>query len=171
LIKVFTIYGRAGCTSPRRVVVFGAGDKDLKALRARLFALWPKAWPRTPPMHIASENIMARQWAAAVGWDAATAPNHAATVCIGEGGAPEIDSLMFLPLIPGERDSITRHLPANIQTVGHALAEAPDAAWLAAIARTGVKRFVPIGQMHHFGPTWDGYEFWKGLFERVEVGA
>lgn len=171
LIKVFTIYGRAGCTSPRRVVVFGAGEKELKTLRERLFALWPKAWPRTPPMHIASENIMASQWAAAAGWDAAMAPHHAATVCLGDGSAPEIDSLMFLPLVPGERESVTRHLPANIQTVGHALAAAPDAAWLAAIARTGVKRFVPVGQMHHFGPTWDGYEFWKGLFERVEVGA
>ncbi|HEV2212300.1 MAG TPA: acyl-CoA reductase, partial [Gammaproteobacteria bacterium] len=113
LIKVFTIYGRAGCTSPRRVVVFGAGEKELKTLRERLFALWPKAWPRTPPMHIASENIMARQWAAAAGWDAAMAPHHAATVCLGDGSAPEIDSLMFLPLVPGERESVTRHLPAN----------------------------------------------------------
>ena len=25
--------------------------------------------------------------------------------------------------------------------------------------------------MHHFGPTWDGYEFWKGRLERVEVGG
>ena len=122
-------------------------------------------------MNIASENIMARQWAAALGWDAATAPNDAATLCIGSAELPEIDSLMFLPLALGERESVTAKLPANIQTVGHALAAPPDAAWLAAIARTGIKRFVPLGQMHHFGPTWDGYEFWKGLFERVEVGG
>lgn len=171
LIKVFTIYGRAGCTSPRRAVIFGAKPDELSAIRDRLFALWPKAWPRKPPMHIASENIMARQWAAAVGWDAATAPNHAATLCIGGTELPEIDTLMFLPLTTGERESVTRSLPANIQTVGHALATPPDAGWLAAIARTGIKRFVPLGQMHHFGPTWDGYEFWKGLFERVEVGG
>ena len=171
LIKVFTIYGRAGCTSPRRVVIFGAKPGELATIRQRLFSLWPKAWPRKPPMHIASENIMARQWAAAVGWDAATAPNDAATLCIGGAELPEIDSLMFLPLTLGERDSVTADLPANIQTVGHALAAPPSTAWLAAIARTGIKRFVPLGQMHHFGPTWDGYEFWTGLFERVEVGA
>ncbi len=171
LIKVFTIYGRAGCTSPRRVVIFGAKPAELAAIRQRLFALWPKAWPRKPAMNIASENIMARQWAAALGWDAATAPNDAATLCIGGAELPEIDSLMFLPLTLGERESVTAKLPANIQTVGHALAAPPDAAWLAAIARTGIKRFVPLGQMHHFGPTWDGYEFWKGLFERVEVGG
>jgi hypothetical protein len=171
LIKVFTIYGRAGCTSPRRVVIFGAKPGELAAIRQRLFALWPKAWPRKPAMNIASENIMARQWAAALGWDAATAPNNAATLCIGGAELPEIDSLMFLPLATGERESVTASLPANIQTVGHALAAPPSAAWLAAIARTGIKRFVPLGQMHHFGPTWDGYEFWKGLFERVEVGG
>jgi hypothetical protein len=170
LIKVFTIYGRAGCTSPRRVVIFGAKPAELAAIRQRLFALWPKAWPRKPAMHIASENIMARQWAAALGWDAATAPNDAATLCIGGAELQEIDSLMFLPLATGEREAVTANLPANIQTVGHALAAPPSAAWLAAIARTGIKRFVPLGQMHHFGPTWDGYEFWKGLFERVEVG-
>ena len=171
LIKVFTIYGRAGCTSPRRAVIFGADAKALSAIRARLLALWPKAWPRKLPMHIASENIMARQWAAALGWDAVTAPQHAATVGIGAPGLPEPDSLMFLPLVAGERDRVTKDLPANIQTVGHALGAKPDAAWLKAIAGTGIKRFVPIGQMHHFGPTWDGYEFWKGLFERVEVGG
>ena len=171
LIKVFTIYGRAGCTSPRRVVIFGAKPGELAAIRQRLFGLWPKAWPRKPPMHIASENIMARQWAAALGWDAATAPNNAAALCIGGAELPEIDSLMFLPLATGERESVTASLPANIQTVGHALAAPPSATWLAAIARTGIKRFVPLGQMHHFGPTWDGYEFWKGLFERVEVGG
>lgn len=169
LIKVFTIYGRAGCTSPRRVVIFGANPHDLTTIRKRLFELWPKAWPRKLPMHIASENIMARQWAAALGWDAATAPNHPATVCIGDAGLPELDSLMFLPLMAGDRESVIKGLPANIQTVGYALATQSDPAWLAAIAGTGIKRFVPLVQMHHFGPTWDGYEFWKGLFEREEV--
>jgi len=28
---------------------------------------------------------------------------------------------------------------------------------------------VPIGNMHHFGPVWDGYGFWRQLFEEIEI--
>lgn len=166
LIKVFSIYGRAGCTSPRRAVILGASPEQLPVLRQRLMALWPKAWPRPPAMHIASGNVMARQWAAALGWDAALAPGDAAVLALGEAGLPDVDSLMFLPLVARDRESAFKELPANIQTVGYALAGSPDAGLKQAVAGSAIKRFVPLAEMHHFGPTWDGQEFWKGLFER-----
>ena len=34
---------------------------------------------------------------------------------------------------------------------------------------TKAKRFVPVSSMHHFGHVWDGYAFWRQLFEEVEV--
>jgi hypothetical protein len=170
LIKVFSIYGRAGCTSPRRAVILGAAPEQLTVLRERLNALWTLAWPRKPPMHVASDNLMARQWAAAAGWDAAITPGNAAVLALGEG-LPEMDSLMFLPLQAADRESAFKRLPGNIQTVGYALAALPDAGWQEAVARSAIKRFVPLAEMHHFGPTWDGQAFWKGLFERIEGDA
>src|ERR1043165_5682909 len=41
--KVFAIYGTAGCTSPRRLVVLGGDDADALRVRDGLAALWPRA--------------------------------------------------------------------------------------------------------------------------------
>ena len=62
-------------------------------------------------------------------------------------------------------------LPANIQTIGHAVDKPADVAWLRLLAATRVKRFVPLARMHHFGPIWDGWEFWRGMFEVANVEA
>ena len=171
LIKVFTIYGRAGCTSPRRVVIFGAKPAELAAIRQRLFALWPKAWPRKPAMNIASENIMARQWAAALGWDAATAPNDAATLCI--GGAE----------LPGNRQPhvLAAHLGRAGERDGEAARQHPDrgpcprrsAGCCLARGHRPYRHqaFRAPGADAPFRPHLGRLEFWKGLFERVEVGG
>jgi hypothetical protein len=39
----------------------------------------------------------------------------------------------------------------------------------AQVAIRGVKRFVPLAEMHRFGPIWDGQSFWRGTFDRMEI--
>src|SRR5665811_640883 len=78
LIRVFAIYGRAGCTSPRRVVVLGGSREDACSLQQRLAGLWPKAIRSDVPMHLASMNVMECQLARAQGWQAETTPRNAA---------------------------------------------------------------------------------------------
>jgi hypothetical protein len=169
LAKVFAIYGPAGCTSPRSVVLLGGNADEARQLRDRLAALWPKVLPRDMPANVSSQNIMGRQWAAALGWDALLTQRHAAVLAVGQPGLPLAGGPMTLHIVPATVDEAVRHLPINIQTIGHAVASPTDAAWLQVLAGTPVKRFVPLGQMHYFGPVWDGIGFWRQLFEEVEV--
>jgi len=169
LMKVFAIYGQAGCTSPRRVVLLGATLADAIALRDRLITLWPQFIRRAPAMHVASGNIMARQWAAAVGWDARLAENHAAVLAAAPLGTPEFSATMALMLVPATRDETLASLPPNIQSIGHAVTAPGDPAWLNLLARTTAKRFVPLAAMHHFGPVWDGQPFWRQAFEEIPI--
>jgi hypothetical protein len=169
LAKVFAIYGPAGCTSPRSVLLIGGRTDDVRLLRDRLVDLWPKVLPRDVPAHVASQNVMGRQWAAALGWEAELTPRHAVVLAVGEPGLPLAGGPMTLHLVAASVDDAVRHLPANIQTIGHAVANPADARWLELLAATPVKRFVPLAQMHFFGPVWDGTGFWRQLFEEVEV--
>jgi hypothetical protein len=166
LIKVFSIYGQAGCTSPRRVVIIDGTAADCEALRAKMVALWPK---QEVPMHIASQNILHCQLAAASGWDAQTAPRNAAVLGVGSLTNAEMTGLMSLAIVSATAQEAAAALPANIQTVGHCLADAGAVNWLSLIARTPIKRWVPAGQMHHFGAVWDGMNFWRQLFEETSI--
>jgi hypothetical protein len=169
LARVFAIYGPAGCTSPRIAVLIGGTTDDARDLRDRLLSLWPKVMPRDVIGHVASQNIMARQWAAALGWDAVLTRRHAAVLALGKTGQEIVGGPMTLHIEPASFDEAVQHLPANIQTIGHALVNAGDRSWMELLARTAIKRFVPLGQMHFFGPVWDGMGFWRQLFEEVEV--
>ncbi|MGD0361042.1 MAG: acyl-CoA reductase [Bryobacteraceae bacterium] len=169
LIRVFAIYGQAGCTSPRRVVLLNGGREQAMELRSRMVGLWPNVWRARPPMHIASGNTMALQWAAAMGWDAAAAGGRQAVIGVGDLTLEAIDAPMFLPICPGTPGEAACQLPANIQTVGHAFVDPADPRWLRLAATTRIKRFVPVARMHHFGPLWDGQRFWRQCFEEVEV--
>jgi hypothetical protein len=169
LARVFAIYGPAGCTSPRSAVLIGGTSEDVRQLRDRLLSIWPKILPRDVAAHVASQNIMARQWAAALGWDAVLTQRHAAVLAIGKAGQELVGGPMTLHLAAASIEEAVHHLPANIQTIGHALNDADDSSWLEVLARTTVKRFVPLAQMHYFGPIWDGIGFWRQLFEEVEV--
>jgi hypothetical protein len=171
LLRVFAIYGQAGCTSPRRVVLLDAAPADAVALRDRLLALWPRVLPRRPAMHVASANVMAAQWAAGLGWDAARAGGNAAVLAAGTLELPTFDAPMALPVVAASRAAAAAALPANIQTIGHAVADPRDPAWLELLATTAITRFVRLGRMHHFGAIWDGYELLRALFEHVEVEA
>jgi hypothetical protein len=164
LAKVFAIYGTAGCTSPRRVVVL---DGDARAVRDRLAALWPTT--RDVAMHHASQNAMARQWAAALGWDAITAPRNAAALAAGDASLPLPQSLFLLPIVSASEEEALATLPPNIQTLGHALSPERRDALLPRLAQTAVTRVVPLGAMHHFGHVWDGWEFWRAAFKVIEV--
>jgi hypothetical protein len=122
-------------------------------------------------MNIASANVMARQWAAAMGWQARLTPRNSAVVCSGGIDLPDPESLMSLPICSATVQQALAHLPPNIQTIGYAAPGPLDDAWYRHLAGTAVKRLVPLDRMHHFGPTWDGMPFWRQLFEEVEIGG
>lgn len=167
--RVFVIYGRAGCTSPARVMIVDGSIDQARALRDRLIALWPRILPGKPPLHVASQGIMGLQVALGQGWEAQPAPNHSAVLAAGAIELEEPPGFWALPIIPATFEQCLATLPANIQTVGHALRDPHNARYLTAIARTPVKRYVPLARMHHFGPVWDGWNFWKELFEVVQI--
>jgi hypothetical protein len=169
LIKVFAIYGRAGCTSPSRVVLLDGRREDALALRDRLLELWPRVVRGDVPLHVASENVMALQWAAALGWAAALVARNRAMLAVGTADLPPPAALLALPLVPATVEQAVRTLPANIQTIGYAVERPGDTEWLRVLAATRVKRFVPLARMHHFGALWDGYDYWRQLFEVVEI--
>jgi hypothetical protein len=169
LIRVFAIYGQAGCTSPRRVVLLGGSPQEADIVQQRILELWPEVLRFRPPMHIASANSMALQWAAACGWKAAVTPNRHAVIGVGDMKLAPIDAPMFLAICAATVEEAIEQLPANIQTIGHAFVNPCDRQWLDLAARTKIKRLTPIARMHHFGPLWDGQRFWDQCFEEVEV--
>ena len=167
-IQVFAIYGRAGCTSPRKLVLIGGSDAQCDDVVDRLMRLWPRTVPADLPMHLASENVMAAQWARALEWRAHVAPRNAAVLATGDA-ATEPETTFFLPVVAASLDDAALQLRHNVQTLGYACRDATFDIWLPVLARTRVKRVVPIEVMHHFGPLWDGWEFWRSTFEEVEV--
>jgi hypothetical protein len=169
LIKVFAIYGQAGCTSPRRMVILQGTADDARRARGRLMELWPKVMARDVPMHVASANVLSAQMARMNGWDAELCPRNAAVLACGGEGLGEAQGLMTLALVGATMEEALAGLPKNIQTIGHALGAKPGEDMLRRLADTRVKRFVPLGRMHYFGPIWDGANFFRGLFEEVEI--
>ena len=169
LIRVLAVYGRAGCTSPQKVVVPGGSREDAVELCERLAALWPLAVRGDVERHVASENVKCSQWASALGWEPVMAARNGAVFAAGDFGLPPFTGAMALPVVHGSAEEAVLHLPPNIQTVGYALLAPADEIWLALLSRTRIKRFVPVSRMHHFGPVWDGFSFWRSMFEEVEI--
>lgn len=170
LLKVFAIYGQAGCTSPRRVVLLGGNPEEALGLRDRLIEMWPQVIKRPPAPHLASANVMASQWAAAEGWDARLAEKNGAVLVAGAENGREISGMLTLTIVSATLEKALASLPANIQTIGHALQNPRDKKWMECVSRSRIKRFVPLASMHHFGPVWDGQPFWRQGFEMVEIG-
>ena len=169
LVKVFAIYGQAGCTSPRRVVLIDGKADDPPALAKRLRDLWPEVIRQDPPMHIASANVLAAQHARALGWETETVARNAAVLAHGPPGLPDFDAPMTLCIQAASREEALAALPQNIQTVGHVLNDPEDPGWLRLLAASKVLRFVPLGQVHFFNNSWDGQDFWRQCFESMEV--
>jgi hypothetical protein len=170
LARVFSVYGQAGCTAPRRVVLLDASPDEAGRLRDRLAELWPSVAPR-PPMHIATQNVMARQWAAAEGWDAVLSRDHAAVLAVGGLDHPPLDAPWFLGVCAASSAAALRQLPAHTQTVGLAWQGDAAAKALEILTRSRARRVVPIERMHHFLEIWDGSSFWRAAFEELEVGS
>ena len=88
---------------------------------------------------------------------------------IGTPETPLIDVPMFLPIVPCSLAAAKEHLPDNIQTVGIPSGMIGSMEWLGVLAETGAKRLVSVERMHHFGPVWDGYGYWRECFEEIEI--
>ena len=169
LIKVFAIYGQAGCTAPKRVVLLGASEREAATICRRLLDRWPTVIRRLPEAHLASENILGRQWAAALGWQAHCTEHNGAVIAYGPPDLTPPSTTRFLPLTWSSQDDACAALPANIQTIGYAFVDPRAERLMRLTASTGLKRLVPLVQMHHFGPVWDGSAFWRRLFEEREL--
>ena len=169
LLRVFAIYGQAGCTSPRRVVLLDASLAEAEAFRDHLVEAWPRVIRNLPPPHVASTNIMTRQWAAALGWNARLTDGQGAVMAVAPRGIPEFESVMGLMIVPATGAEAESDLPANIQTIGYAFTKPRDTKWVQLLARTRIRRWVPLIAMHHFGPVWDGQPFWRQAFEIVDL--
>jgi hypothetical protein len=169
LIKVFVIFGQAGCTSPSRAVLLNGSREQALELRSRLLRLWPQVVRADVPQHMASRNVRDVQLMRALGWEAFLAPRNAAVLCLGERSLPLGETALALSLSWATPAEAVAALPENIQTIGHAIADAGGESWLHLLAGTGVCRFVPIREMHHFGAIWDGQRFWSQLFHWMPV--
>jgi hypothetical protein len=170
LTRIFGVYGQAGCTSPRKVIVVNGSRGEAEELCARALDLWNRNVRNTPEMHVASRNVLAWQLARANGWQATRAALNSAVFASGEG-LPDAPGDWTLPFTSLSVEETVAELPENIQTVGHVLRQPESESWTRIIAASRVKRFVPLGRMHHFEPVWDGRNFWRDLFEEVELRA
>jgi hypothetical protein len=93
---------------------------------------------------------------------------NSSVIAVGTSKTPMFTSFMSLPIICATLEEAANSLPENIQTIGHALKNSKTIDLLTILANTKVKRIVPLSSMHHFGHVWDGYAFWRQLFEEVE---
>jgi len=168
LVKVFSIYGQAGCTSPSRVILINGLYDEALSLRDTILRAWPTIVKRDPPPHLASANVCACQVDRALGWEAERVERNHGVVSVGNFTLRADPALMNLRIVPATIHDAVANLPENIQTVGHALANSEDKRWLALVARSKVLRFVPLRNMHFFGSVWDGNQFWAGIFEYVQ---
>ena len=164
LVKVFAVYGQAGCTSPSVAVLLGGSRDSALALRDRMIARWPLLIRNPTPWHTASAHTLAFQWARANGWDAAVAPGRGSVLAVGEPGLPAFSGPAALPITWAEPDEAVRLLPANLQTIGHALRNPADPRWAALRAAARPLRWVPLAEMHHFSHVWDGLCWWEGCW-------
>lgn len=169
LLRVFDVYGQAACTSPARVVLLEATREQALEIRERLLSLWKQLFTRDPEMAVASASILDHQWAASLGWNSRLAERHGAAFAVGAGNLRKPDGQRILSLVPLSVPEAVASLPDRIQTIGHALSPERERAIPAQIAIRGVKRFVPLAEMHRFGPVWDGQSFWRGTFDRMEM--
>jgi len=120
LIKVFNVYGRAGCTSPRRVVVISGDKKDALHLWDAILDMWKTVIFSKPLQHVASSNVLAKQLSTALGWKAEITPNNSSVIAVGEFGLEVPSGNMILPVTWSSMEEAVRSLPLNIQTIGHA---------------------------------------------------
>ena len=170
LLRVFDVYGQAACTSPRRVVLIEQGPDDARLLRDHLVSLWPRVFPRRPAAIVASTSLLDDQWARVEGWDSRLVDGHGAAIAVGDARMSPPLGQRILTLMPMTTLEAVGSLPPNIQTVGHAVSPERARTLHPRLTARGVLRFVPVSEMHHFGPVWDGQDYWRRTFS-VEAVA
>lgn len=166
LARVFSVYGQAGCTSPKRVVIIDGTEADADTLALELLNVWPTTEPEIPPRHVASEAIMADHWARAIGKRAVRLPSNAGALILEPAASITVQGHMALGLQWGSLEDTLRTQSPNIQSIGHAVAMPDHPRWQAAMARSAATRFVQLGKLHHFDGVWDGLPWWQNLFQR-----
>jgi hypothetical protein len=169
LLRVFDVYGQNACTSPGRVVLLEGTAHQAFEIRDRLLSLWKTFFKRDPEMAVASASILDHQWAASLGWNSRLARRHGAAFAVGQADLPDPRGQRLLPLLSLSIPEAIASLPECIQTIGHAVSPERRRMLPAQVAIRGVKRFVPLAEMHRFGPIWDGQSFWRGTFDRMEI--
>lgn len=168
LARVFGIYGQAGCTSPKRVVLINGSDAQAQDFAEMLATAWPASNPELQPRHVASETAMAIQWGRALGQQVLQLGRNSGLAVVGPAAPIIIEAHMAIAIQWGSLEQVLSTQPANLQTIGHVLENPADSRWLSALAHSPALRFVPLTRMHHFGPVWDGVAWWSNLFiERV----
>ena len=162
--KVFAIYGQAGCTSPKRVVLVDGSKSDCQKLATLMQENWKSIRINQPEMFYASEVIMAEQVNHFNGVDCYILGQNEGIVTIidSEPKAHPINMNLTLQTLPASEILSTQ--AENLQTVGYFLNDPKDEKWLRLLSRTPATRFVPCSQMHHFSMKWDGLEWWRDLF-------
>jgi len=169
-LRVFDVYGQSACTSPGRVVLLDATPDQARLLRDRLLSLWPRVLPRRPETIVASTGLLDDQWARMEGWDSRLAPGNGAAIAVGGAELSPPAGQRILPLMPMKMREALASLPANIQTVGHAVSPGVARDLAPRLTARGVLRFVPVAEMHHFGPVWDGQDYWRRTFTIEDAG-
>jgi hypothetical protein len=169
LVKVFSVYGQAGCTSPKRVVLINGQSDEIALLSLRIINSWNSLNGPRPEPHLASSSIFASQMGAVKGWQSMIADDNRGCLLTGGPDLPLVDATPALHLVCASIDKAGETTPPNIQTIGYVCPPAKLAEWGPTLFKLPVKRLVPLSEMHHFGPIWDGFEFWRDLFEAVEV--
>jgi hypothetical protein len=169
VLRVFDVYGQAACTSPSRVVLLDATRDDARLLRDRMVSLWSRVFPRPPEAIVASTGLLEDQWARVEGWDSRLVCGHGAALAVGDPGMSPPAGQRILPLMPMTISEALERLPRNIQTVGHAVSPAVERDLLPRLTSHGVLRVVPVREMHHFGPVWDGQDYWRRTFSVEDV--
>jgi hypothetical protein len=164
LIKVFGIYGQAGCTSPKRVFIVDGDRSDAEALINEVQRNWTSIRLEEAQRHVASENVMATQWALAQGKFAKLMPKNSAVLILEPAGPVSVISHMAISIQWGSLEDALLTQPSNIQSIGYSLNEQDVNIWSRALAHSRANRFVPIALMHHFESVWDGVPWWKQLF-------
>ena len=136
-----------------------------------LLAISKRIFPRAPETAVASTSILHHQWASAEGWDSRLAEGHGAAIAVGNAGVDPPAGQRILPLTAMTTAEALARLPERIQTIGYVLSPASERALPSLVAPRGVKRFVPVADMHRFGPVWDGEDFWRQTFVMREAAA
>ena len=90
--------------------------------------------------------------------------NNSAVISIGASDLEIPPGHMILPITFSSINDAFESLPSEIQTIGHSVSDEILNEILMRIENSEIKRLVPVGEMHHFGPIWDGMHFWRGLF-------